>query len=430
MHKILRRSIFFILATTTLLNVNGQTNSPYSRIGLGDLRNLNYADLRGMGDISAAYNSSYSVNFRNPASLSYLKLTSFQVGFDAEVNTLKTSTNSDQFEEGSISYLSIAFPIAKRMGFQVGLSPYSTVAYNVIENHDDTSIPFAQRFEGEGTTYQLFSAVGYGIADSLQHFSIGLKGAYTFGILDNQTNIEYPDSVNTINVRKTQSRALRDFVFGVGTQYKRKIGDNMSLGIGVAGNLESNVRTRKNELWQTFRIIPGLGSTGIDIKDTLLIVEDFEGDIVLPLSYEAGVMLQEHGKWKIGVNYSFTEWSAYNSFGESDNLNDSYKLSLGGEWIPSSKSNRNYLQSVTYRLGGYLGESQYEVNGNQLKDNGITFGLGLPLNRTYLGLSKVNLAFTAGKLGTTDNDLIQENYFKGTIGFDLNRKWFIKRKID
>ena len=429
MHKILRRSIFIFLTFASFIQLNGQTNSPYSRIGLGDLRNLNYADLRGMGDISAAFNSSYSVNFSNPAALSYLQLTSFQVGLDGEVNTLKTTDQSDQFEEGSISYLSLAFPIAKRMGFQLGLSPFSTVAYNVIENNDDVSVPFAQRFEGEGTTYQLFGATGYGIADSTQHFSLGVKGAYTFGTLDNQTNIEYPDSLNTLNVRKTQSREIRDFVFSLGAQYKRKIGDNHSVTVGVSGNLESNMRTRKNELWQTFRIIPGLGSNvGVDIKDTLLNVEDFEGDIVLPLNYQAGILFQEHGRWKLGANYNFTKWSAYNSFGESDNLADSYKLSVGGEWVPSVKSNRTYLESITYRVGGYVGESQFQVNGEQLKDNGITFGLGIPMRWSFP--NSINLAFTAGKLGTTDNDLIQENYFKGTIGFDLNSKWFIKRKID
>ena len=75
-----------------------------------------------------------------------------------------------------------------------------------------------------------------------------------------------------------------------------------------------------------------------------------------------------------------------------------------------------------------MGESQYVVNGEQLKDNGITFGLGLPMKWSFP--NSINLAFTAGKLGTTDNDLIQENYFKGAIGFTLNDRWFIKRKID
>ena len=55
----------------------------------------------------------------------------------------------------------------------------------------------------------------------------------------------------------------------------------------------------------------------------------------------------------------------------------------------------------------------------------MTFGIGLPV-----GLSKINLGFEFGKKGTTNQNLIQENYFNFNVGFSLNDLWFRKREIN
>ena len=57
-----------------------QENSPYSRYGLGDLTPNHNMFTRGMGGISAATNDNRSINFTNPASLSNLALTLFDLG--------------------------------------------------------------------------------------------------------------------------------------------------------------------------------------------------------------------------------------------------------------------------------------------------------------------------------------------------------------
>ena len=58
----------------------------------------------------------------------------------------------------------------------------------------------------------------------------------------------------------------------------------------------------------------------------------------------------------------------------------------------------------------------------------MSFGLGLPLGRK---LSSLNLGSEFGKKGTTDNNLIQENYFNFRLSLSLtDTNWFQKRKID
>jgi hypothetical protein len=51
----------------------------------------------------------------------------------------------------------------------------------------------------------------------------------------------------------------------------------------------------------------------------------------------------------------------------------------------------------------------------------------LPAGRLF---SNVNIGFEAGKRGTTDLGLIQENFFNTFLSLSLNDKWFEKRYYD
>jgi len=44
--------------------------------------------------------------------------------------------------------------------------------------------------------------------------------------------------------------------------------------------------------------------------------------------------------------------------------------------------------------------------------------------------SKLNFSFDIGKRGTTNNNLIKENYIKASLGFTFSDKWFIATKFD
>jgi hypothetical protein len=71
------------------------------------------------------------------------------------------------------------------------------------------------------------------------------------------------------------------------------------------------------------------------------------------------------------------------------------------------------------------------INNTEINNFGITFGVGLPLaSGNNVGFSNINLGFEVGNRGTTDANLIKENYFKVNIGLSLNDRWFVKRKIN
>jgi hypothetical protein len=65
-----------------------------------------------------------------------------------------------------------------------------------------------------------------------------------------------------------------------------------------------------------------------------------------------------------------------------------------------------------------------------LKGFGITFGMGLPIRSNVLrgSRSMLNIGLEYGKMGTTNENLIQENYFKIYLSATIFERWFIKRR--
>ena len=72
--------VIFVVLYGMGLQAQPLLNSPYSRLGFGELLDPQFAAQRGMGGISAAYQDYYHSNFVNPAAIGFLRSTSFEVG--------------------------------------------------------------------------------------------------------------------------------------------------------------------------------------------------------------------------------------------------------------------------------------------------------------------------------------------------------------
>ena len=101
-------------------------------------------------------------------------------------------------------------------------------------------------------------------------------------------------------------------------------------------------------------------------------------------------------------------------------------ISVGGFYLPKINSISSYFNRITYRAGFHYQKTGLVVNETSIDQYGISFGLSLPIG---LKLSNVNLGFEAGKRGTTDNNLIEENFYNFRLSLSLNDKWFRKQKI-
>ena len=73
------------------LQISAQVNSPYSRIGLGNIFPTTFSASTGMGGISMAQFNITDIQFSNPASYSFLSKAVFEVGLNADYLNLKSA---------------------------------------------------------------------------------------------------------------------------------------------------------------------------------------------------------------------------------------------------------------------------------------------------------------------------------------------------
>jgi hypothetical protein len=103
------------------------------------------------------------------------------------------------------------------------------------------------------------------------------------------------------------------------------------------------------------------------------------------------------------------------------------QFSVGGEFTPTSSMIASYWKRVKYRMGFRYNKTYLNLRNNQINEFGISFGVGLPIPRS---LSTFNLALEVGRSGTTAAGLIQNNFFKLTIGIAIWERWFVKNKYN
>ena len=106
---------------------------------------------------------------------------------------------------------------------------------------------------------------------------------------------------------------------------------------------------------------------------------------------------------------------------------DASTISLGGFYIPRYDSFNNYLKRVVYRAGLRFENTGLIVNDQAIKEFGISFGMGLPVGRIF---SNANVGVEIGKRGTTNANLVQENFINFQVSLSLNDRWFEKRKFN
>ena len=123
----------------------------------------------------------------------------------------------------------------------------------------------------------------------------------------------------------------------------------------------------------------------------------------------------------VGLDFNYYNWSKFESFGVKDSLNNSYNLILGGQ---------KFTNRFDYRMGFRFGTSYLNLNESTMHEYGVTVGLGVKKLLSKRPPSSVNVAFEFGQRGTTDNNLLKEQYFKFHLGFSLTDIWFVKPKYD
>lgn len=424
--KVSKKYILLFITTVLSLNVSAQTgiNSPYSRYGLGQLsgKNLNTAAM-SMGGLSLGMHDATTLNPANPASYGSLDSSSFlfEIGVNGNITHLKTTQLSESGYDATLSYIFVGFPITRwwRSGF--GVMPYSKIGYNVevvveVENFSDV----AHSFTGDGGLNQIFWGNGFNITNNLR---AGIDITYLFGKSSRSSMIYYPDSVFIFGTKVENTITGGDFIFDYGLQYDININSKTQATIGLTYANKFNLNSDRSYLSKTLN--GGFNGEVEDVKDTIEYIPDEAGTIVVPQRFGIGMVVKKHGKWLVGADFEWQNWKEFSVFDVTDTLSNSWRLTVGGEFIPDHTNISSLFKRITYRAGLKYNQSYLNFGGTKINEFGISFGFGFPMKKSKTG---IDLGFEIGRRGTTVNNLIQENYLNVFLGVSIQEHWFHKRK--
>jgi len=401
---------------------NNNTTSPFSRFGLGDLNPYGYGRSSAMGGATLGSRHSLQINSANPASytandsLSFI----FDFGVDGTFSNYKSNSGSRKTNDINFRYFSLSFPITKWLGAGFGLQPFSDMGYEV---------GFSDSISGIGNTYHSYTGEGstskafFGASVSpFKGLSIGANLNYIFGRLSKNTNVQFADPTVS-SFTQIESTRLRDFTLTYGLQYDLKLKQNKYLTLGVTLENQSNF-TALHSLFTYDQIVYGSSVS----QDTLKYVGEVKDIIEMPSTYGIGLSYNQLNKLEINADYYHAGWSKASFFGTRDQLlTNQNRISAGIEYIPDAFSIRSYLKRVKYRAGIHQENSYLMLNNNQIKEFGVSFGAGIPFPKSK---STANFAIEFGTKGTTNDNLVKNNYTKFSLYLNFYDYWFVKRKFD
>ncbi len=403
-----------------------QTNSPYSRFGIGDLQSNILSEYAAMGGTSIGSYNPNIINPYNPASYSAFKTNSFIFSTGGMHQTTKMqTTNLEQItNNSSFSHILLGFPLSKKIGASAGLLPFSNIGYAFETDSLKNGIgPVNYEYNGNGGLNVLYVGAAYSLNKNL---SIGANANYLFGGLNRNKKVIFTDG-ETYNTRNTSSISAKGFFYQLGLMYNKDFNEKMHLTFGFSANNNAKISAKRSVLTETYEILSSIYEV---VKDT---IEDYsisgceDCNMILPQNLAVGVSLNMDNKWLLMADFSIQDWSEYSMFGESDSLANSMKFSGGLQYTADNMSVNKYWKLIKFRFGGKFQQSYLQLYNTQLNEKSMSFGLGFPLRKTK---SEINLSVEVGERGTTNNNLIKEQFLRFQIGLSLSDIWFVKRKYD
>ena len=424
MNKKLITLIITLLSVSYNAFAQKTTESPYSFYGVGE-RNFNgIAEESAMGNIGV-FADSTRVNMQNPATLSELKYTAFSAGMTMQSKKIVTNNTSINARSSAFDYFTLGFPIIDRLGVSFGLVPYSSVGYQLKSETYGTTY----QYQGNGNVNQFFASAGYKLRQGL---SLGATVRYNFGTIQ-MTDIQQLRNVEFFTQEDSKS-VIKGATFNLGLYYEHPLQHRLRLYSSLVYTPQSVLRSDNERSISTLGYASGSNSNRgaqLSVREVQQVNLSAQGikktNLTMGSQIEAGIGIGEQQKWFAGLEYTYANTSKFaNPFLTTTNVSykDSYKIEVGGFWIPNYNSFTSYWKRVTYRAGFHYENTGAVLNRQALTNFGTSFGLSLPVK----GFSNITTVFEYGKRGTLSAGLLKENYFNLKIGFTLNDKWFQKTK--
>ena len=451
--------ILSLLGITTLkAQTAGQnyTLSPYSNYGLGELIQPNFIQA---GAASQTFNGAYNYSLINPATLGNLRYATLDFGMNGRFGNIRSGNETQSFNGGSFSYLSMAFnnyKTDKRKPYEetvngrvvkkvkstpyawnsaISLFPATSVGYNY---NYESSTPFRNRTAHVGNgginVLELAQAVKLG-----KYLQLGYSGGYMFGQLKDNAVFSFPDTigfqfvedVRVVDVKGLQHRA------GLLLSLEK---DSVAHHLGFSYGFHTGMRANLSRTAQTLELISSGGINRLLVVDTVLDEQTGNRPFTMPASFGVGYQFRFRRAFSISLDYRKSMWGNYSAFfnpgGRMTNRSDyglTFILNPMDEKTPGKKRMRPPV-----RFGASMAETQNVLtsagNPYTVTEQRAFVGFGIPLSRRYYDnrtlRSMVHLQAEYLTRGKNAGGLAREEYLLFSLSMNLGDIWFQRRKFD
>ena len=418
----IRRFFFLAIIFVVYSDLYSQiaTSSHYSRFGLGELYVQGNPIYSSLSNATTAINNPKTINSSNPASYASFSSKSFllSTGGWHQTTRMENNTSEQIVNNNGFSHFIMGFPLSKKAGFSAGIIPFSSIGYNINTSLNEASNIQSANYSGDGGISKIYFGSAYRISDEL---SIGLNASYLFGSLNRRKELVYQDAT-FFNSRSNSKISLKGYIYELGAIFKKLLNDNEEYSIGLSAYNSTSISANKTELLESFRYV---GVTEL-VKDTFVNMTQY-GKIFLPRSINVGVSYMKDKKWLLLANYNIQNWSNYKIFDEEGGLENSQNFSSGIEYTPDYNSFTDYYKTISYRFGISYKVHPLKFNDYQLEEKSLSFGFGLPYKKSA---TKYDVYCVLGTRGSTNKNLIEENFFRIGLAISYYDTWFRKLKYD
>ena len=397
------------------------TSSPYSRYGVGDREAIGYSKSLAVGGVSLAVRDKNMMNAVNPAAFSSQDSMAFILDVALRgryVVSQAGSGDSHTESAANVHHVGMQFPVGRYFGVGMGFQPFTQMGYDVTRYETDPTLlsqigNIRYHHHGNGGVNEAFLGLAF---KPFSGVSIGVKGRFLFGSLNYAQDMYVPNHPVYADVRFDDRVVLRGYGLTAGVQVTIPFSEQERLCLGaiVESTPTLNAEHRK-EVSQIY------------LNNTFQVAYNYLSgteSLSYPLRYGGGVFY-EGRNLSYGADVTLQDWSSFRYRNTAQKYGGAYSVNAGLQWIPNPTDLRYYLKRVQYRFGAYYSQLPMLVNGQSIRDVGVTVGFGFPYK--YF-TSIFHTAFRLGMRGSTSHGLVRELYGELVLGVSLNDVWFVKRK--
>lgn len=396
-------SLLFILSPAALVVQAQSMNSPYSAYSIGDIDHRTYNFNSGMGYTGLALKTSLFQYGNNPASLAGMEKKFFTLDVSAAgrsvgyQGTAIDATNSSN-RDFTIKKLALATKVNKFWASGIGMKQFSTVNYQFQNKHqiEGTNSTYDFTYSGDGGLNEYYWNNAFAIG---KHLSLGATASFVAGPI-NQTEILVDENANVVESKRRDYYAHGRLQYGA--IYSGNVSKNWIASIGAKYSSKTTLNFER--------------TLSVTENSTAVVTDEYikYNHFALPQSYGAGIALaNKSGTATYAADYSFDNWSALNIKSSSWRLVNSSRISAGAEFASFRQNYNGIVTKRAFQVGAFFNNSYLRVNNYQIKEWGITAGLTRSLGNNLL----IGASLEGGIRGTTQADLIRENYIQLSLHF-------------